>query len=63
VPAPFVLEALRADLSELERCPAAREPLEPERAAELYPLVSDVREALARFVPELANAGQGTRGA
>lgn len=32
--APSVLEALRADLSELERCAAAREPLEPETAAE-----------------------------
>jgi hypothetical protein len=46
VPAPSILEALRADLSDLERCAAAREPLGPERATLLYPLLSDVREAL-----------------
>jgi hypothetical protein len=45
---------LRADLIELERCSAAREPLEPETAAELYPLMSDVREALGRLVAEFA---------
>lgn len=44
-----VLEALRAE-SELERCPAAREPLEPETAAELYSAIADVREALGRLV-------------
>jgi hypothetical protein len=56
VAAPSVLEALRADLSELARCAAAREPLEPQRAAELYPLISDVREALGRLVEALAAA-------
>ena len=51
--APPVLEALRADLSELERCSTAREPFEPEVAPELYAAVSDVREALRRLVEEL----------
>jgi hypothetical protein len=50
---PNVLMALSAELRRLERIAAAREPLEPERAAELYGLVSDVREAVERLADGL----------
>jgi hypothetical protein len=46
---PNVLMAIGAELRRLEQIAAARRTLEPERAAELYGLISDVRDALDRL--------------
>jgi hypothetical protein len=53
---PNILMALSAELRRLERTAAAREPLEPERAIQLYGLVSDVREALDRLADALEDS-------
>jgi hypothetical protein len=55
--APTILARSRDDLRGLELTSAAREPLEPERAAELYPAISAVREALRRPVATCLGSG------
>jgi hypothetical protein len=58
-----ILTALSAELRRLERIAAAREPLEPERAIELYRLVSEGRDALERLADALEDRDPTSRSA
>jgi hypothetical protein len=58
---PNILTALSAELRRLERIAAAREPLEPDRALELYGLLSDVRGALTRLADALEDRDPTSR--
>jgi hypothetical protein len=53
---PTILAAIGAELRRLERTAAARQPLEPERAIELYGLIGDVRGALERLADALEDS-------
>jgi hypothetical protein len=53
--------AIGAELRRLERIAAARRTLESERAAELYGLIVDVRDALDRLADALEDSTMPSR--